>query len=121
VVRNTYQFGEGFVTGKGDSTAGIAGAVTSDLTVIGDLRDIALEGGKMIAGEEYSELILGLSVVGIGVTAATIARPMPVFPEVGSMIVPPGASAPDRSAPSTIASAMRSLIEPPGVLRSLLM
>jgi hypothetical protein len=73
VVRNTYQFGEGFVTGTGESTAGLAGAVTSDLTVIGDLRDIALEGGRMIAGEEYSELILGLSVVGVGLTAATIA------------------------------------------------
>jgi hypothetical protein len=73
VVRNTYQFSEGFVTGTGESTAGLAGAVTSDLTVIGDLRDIALEGGRMLAGEEYSELILGLSVVGVGVTAATIA------------------------------------------------
>lgn len=73
VVRNTYQFGEGFVTGKGDSNAGLAGAVTSDLTVIGDLRDIAAEGAKMLAGQEYSELILGLSVVGVGVTAATIA------------------------------------------------
>ncbi len=73
VVRNSMQFGEGFVTGQSDSTAGLAGAVTSDLTVIGDLRDIALEGGRMLAGEEYSELILGLSVVGVGVTAATIA------------------------------------------------
>lgn len=73
VVRNTWQFGEGFATGKGESTAGIAGAVTSDLTVIGDLRDIALEGGRMLAGEPYSELILSLSVVGVGVTAATIA------------------------------------------------
>ena len=73
VIRNTKQFGEGFVTGSGDSTAGIAGAVTSDLTVIGDLRDIALEGGRMLAGQPYSELILGLSVVGVGVTAATIA------------------------------------------------
>ncbi|MEQ1753815.1 MAG: hypothetical protein ABL973_06750 [Micropepsaceae bacterium] len=73
VVRNTYQFGEGFVTGKGDSNAGLAGAVTSDLTVIGDLRDIATEGAKMLAGQEYSDLILGLSVVGVGVTAATIA------------------------------------------------
>jgi hypothetical protein len=73
VIRNTKQFGEGFVTGSGESTAGIAGAVTSDLTVIGDLRDIALEGGRMLAGQPYSELILGLSVVGVGVTAATIA------------------------------------------------
>ena len=73
VVRNTLQFGEGFVTGKGDSNAGLAGAVTSDLTVIGDLRDIATEGTKFLAGQEYSELILGLSVIGVGVTAATIA------------------------------------------------
>ncbi len=73
VVRNTWQFGEGFATGEGDTNAGIAGAVSSDLTVIGDLRDIAAEGGKMLAGQEYSELILGLSVVGLGVTAATIA------------------------------------------------
>lgn len=73
VVRNTWQFGTGFATGQGDSNAGIAGAVTSDLTVIGDVRDIAAEGSKMLAGQDYSELILGLSVVGIGVTAATVA------------------------------------------------
>lgn len=73
VVRNTWAFGEGFVTGQGDTNAGLAGAVSSDLTVVGDVRDIAAEGTKMLAGEEYSELILGLSVVGIGVTAATIA------------------------------------------------
>lgn len=73
VVRNTYQFGEGFVTGKGDSNAGLVGAVTSDLTVIGDLRDISVEGTKMLADQEYSELVLGLSVVGVGLTAATIA------------------------------------------------
>src|SRR4051812_36270810 len=47
-----------------------------------------------------------------------MARPTPVFPEVGSMIVPPGLRAPERSASSTIASAMRSLIEPPGLARS---
>ena len=34
------------------------------------------------------------------------------------MIVPPGLSAPRRSASSTIDSAMRSLIEPPGLARS---
>ena len=43
---------------------------------------------------------------------------MPVLPEVGSTIVPPGLSAPLRSASSIIDSAMRSLIEPPGLARS---
>ncbi len=66
-------FLEGFVTGRGDSVAGLGGAITGDLTVYGDVRDIAIEGGKMLAGEEYSELILGLSAVGIAATAGTVA------------------------------------------------
>lgn len=63
----------GFVSGRGDSLAGLGGAITSDLTVYGDLRDITLEGGKMLAGEEYSPFILSLSAVGIAATAGTIA------------------------------------------------
>ena len=51
-------------------------------------------------------------------TAATMARPMPVLPLVGSMIVPPGLSAPDFSASSIMARPMRSLIDPPGFARS---
>jgi hypothetical protein len=47
-----------------------------------------------------------------------MARPTPVLPEVGSMMVPPGFSAPLASAASTMARAMRSLMEPPGLLRS---
>ncbi len=87
VVRNTYQFSEGFVTGKGDSNAGLAGAVTSDLTVIGDLRDIATEGTKMLADQEYSELVLGLSVVGVGLTAATIATGGGLIAKAGVSLV----------------------------------
>ena len=40
--------------------------------------------------------------------------------QVGSMIVPPGFSLPERSASSTIDSAIRSLIEAPGLARSCL-
>ena len=72
-LRSTTGFASGFVTGGGDSIAELAGAVTSDLTVVGDVRDIVIEGGKMIVGEDYSPLILGLSVVGIAVTGATVA------------------------------------------------
>src|SRR5437899_3468237 len=48
-------------------------------------------------------------------TTATIARPIPVLPEVPSMIVPPGLSSPAFSASSIIFTAMRSLIELPGL------
>lgn len=73
IARNTGDFASGFVTGEGTSVAGLAGAVTSDITVVGDVRDIAGEGGKMLAGQDYSELVLGLSVLGVAATVATVA------------------------------------------------
>ncbi|MEN6543592.1 hypothetical protein [Parvibaculum sp.] len=73
VVRNTGSFFEGFLTGEGGDTASFMGAITSDLTVVGDVRDIGSEGTKLINGEEYSQLVLGLSVVGLAATTATVA------------------------------------------------
>src|SRR5215813_3948720 len=49
-----------------------------------------------------------------------MASPIPVLPLVGSTIVPPGLSAPVRSASSIIASAMRSFTLPPGLRDSTL-
>lgn len=72
-VRGTGQFISGFATGSGEGAAGMAGSVISDFTVIGDLRDIGREGTKMMIGEPYSQLLLGLSAVGIAATAATVA------------------------------------------------
>src|SRR4051794_2603322 len=51
-------------------------------------------------------------------SAAAIASPTPVLPDVGSTIVPPGFSFPSRSAASIIASPIRSLFEPPGFMNS---
>ena len=49
-----------------------------------------------------------------------MASPMPVLPDVPSMIVPPGLSFPDFSASSIIFTAIRSLIELPGLVVSIL-
>ena len=73
VVRNAAGFATGFVTGEGASIAELAGAVTSDITVVGDVRDIVHEGGNYLAGKNYNELVLGLSVLGVAATGATIA------------------------------------------------
>jgi hypothetical protein len=51
-------------------------------------------------------------------TAATMASPMPVLPDVGSMITLSFVSTPRRSASSIIARPMRSLMLPPGLARS---
>ncbi|HEY4344000.1 MAG TPA: hypothetical protein VGN05_06635 [Parvibaculum sp.] len=73
VARNTGSFFEGFISGEGNDTSSFVGVVTSDLSVVGDVRDIGQEGAKLVKGEEYSRLVLGLSVVGLAVTTATVA------------------------------------------------
>lgn len=71
--RNAMDFGAGFFTGQGNTVAGLAGAVTSDLTVVGDVRDIIKEGSLKLAGEPYDELMLGLATVGLVATGASVA------------------------------------------------
>src|SRR2546422_8012977 len=53
-------------------------------------------------------------------TAAAIASPTPVLPDVASTISPPGLRRPSRSAASIIATPIRSLTEPPGLKNSAL-
>ena len=72
-LRNAEGAARGFVTGEIDGSAALAGALAADLTVIGDLRDIARETAKIAAGEDHSALILGLAAAGIAATAATYA------------------------------------------------
>lgn len=73
VVRNAGDFAGAYVTGYADSSAGLAGAVISDLTVVGDVRDIVREGGRAAVGDEYSEFLLTLAAIGLAAEAITIA------------------------------------------------
>lgn len=70
--KNITDFVDGFISGKGNNTVAIAGAVGSDFTVVGDARDLYKEYQKHQAGQEVDELIITLSGIGIGLTAATI-------------------------------------------------
>ncbi|MFS8039143.1 hypothetical protein ACI7BZ_19655 [Xanthobacter sp. AM11] len=72
-LRSAQAFGLGFVTGAPNDLAGLAGAAASDLMVWGDIRDAGREGLKLARGEDADELILGLSAVGLAVTAGTYA------------------------------------------------
>ena len=64
-------FGAGFITGQPEELAGFAGAALGDLMVWGDIRDASREGWRLARGEEADEFILGLSAVGLAVTAGT--------------------------------------------------
>ncbi len=64
-------FSSGFLSGKGANTSAISGAIISDLTVVGDARDLYKQYQLYTNGEEVNQLIIGLAGAGIGLTAAT--------------------------------------------------
>lgn len=66
-------FAMGLITGEPNDMAGFAGTTLGDLFVFGDIRDAVREGSRLATGEKVDELILGLSVVGLAVTAGTYA------------------------------------------------
>jgi hypothetical protein len=68
-----WRFARGFFAGNPDDVASLVGTATGDLLVIGDVRDAAREGWHMARGEEANQLVLGLSLGGIAVTAGTFA------------------------------------------------
>lgn len=70
-LRAASDFGHGFVVGARDSDAAFVGALASDVSGFGDLRDLALEGRKLLGGENADETIVALSAVGLAVSAAT--------------------------------------------------
>jgi hypothetical protein len=93
-MTNTSNFADGFIKGDSANLAGIAGAVSADFTVVGDVRDLRKEYTKHQQGEEINELIVILSGAGIGLTALTI----------GSL----GTAAPAKTGTSLIKIAVKS-------------
>lgn len=71
ILRGTTNFVNGFIKGEAKNGAQMAGAITSDLTLYGDLRDITIEGKKYIEDKPYDKLILGLSLAGATLSATT--------------------------------------------------
>lgn len=66
-------FARGFITGEPDNVVALAGTALGDLFVFGDIRDAVREGSRYAGGEEVDEVVLGLALVGIAVTAGTYA------------------------------------------------
>ena len=64
-------FGRGFLTGETKDGAGLVGAAAGDLIGWGDVRDLARESWHAATGQEVNKWLVGLSAVGLGVTAWT--------------------------------------------------
>lgn len=71
--RQVGRFADGFLDGSAESAAGVAGAITADFTVVGDVRDLNEQYDRYQRGQDVNELIVTLAGVGVGLTAATVA------------------------------------------------
>jgi hypothetical protein len=61
------------VNGDFDSEAGFACVVATDLTSVGDVRDLVAQGGNYLTGQPVNYFTLGIATVGLSLTAATIS------------------------------------------------
>lgn len=62
------QVGRGVLTGTGESAEALGGAVVADLFVFGDVRDLVIQAGRKLRGEETDPVLIGLSAGGILLT-----------------------------------------------------
>lgn len=71
--RTLNDFASGFIHGQAESSAGVAGALTSDFTVVGDARDLWEQYQLYVTGQQVNDLVVTLAGIGVGLTVATIA------------------------------------------------
>jgi hypothetical protein len=72
-LKTAENFTRGLIVGEPDDMVSLAGTALGDLFVFGDIRDAIREGSRYAQGKEVDPLILGLSAVGIAITAGTYA------------------------------------------------
>lgn len=69
-LRRFKDVGIGAISGRGETLESLAGVVAADLLVVGDIRDIVLQGSRYMADGEADPVILSLSVIGLATTLA---------------------------------------------------
>jgi len=62
------RFAHGAASGEPKDTASLLGSLSLDFFVIGDIRDIVVQGYREIAHDDGDRLILGLSAIGLATT-----------------------------------------------------
>ena len=62
------RFGKGMATGEANDLASLAGSTTLDLFVLGDIRDLLVQGYKEFKTDDGDLVILALSGVGLATT-----------------------------------------------------
>ncbi len=63
---------EGVLEGKSDETMGQFSALISDFLIIGDIRDLAIQGKHYLSNEKVDNIIVALSGIGLVASASTV-------------------------------------------------
>ena len=76
-TRNSFEykkekFIQGIIQGNSDEDIGRVSAIASDFLVIGDIRDLVIEGMHYSNNEKVDKLMLSLSTLGLLATASTV-------------------------------------------------
>jgi len=69
-LRKAKSVGMGALSGRGKDLESLLGAVASDFFLVGDVRDLVIEGGKQLLDGESDEFIILLSFIGVVTTLA---------------------------------------------------
>jgi len=69
-TRRFKDIGMGAISGRGETLESLAGVVAADMLVVGDIRDILLQGSRYLADGETDPVILSLSIIGLATTIA---------------------------------------------------
>ena len=67
---HTKRVARGFVTGSGDSIDELAGGITSDMIVYGDVRDLVKQGYYKVTGKETDPVTAALAGIGLATEVA---------------------------------------------------
>lgn len=70
MLRRIRDGGLGALSGRGTNLESLLGAVAADFFIVGDIRDLVIEGGKQVLDGDSDEVVLLLSIVGIVTTLA---------------------------------------------------
>lgn len=69
-LRRARDVGQGALTGQGRTLEGLLGAVTADMLLVGDIRDLVIQGTRLALDGEADPVITALSALGIALTVA---------------------------------------------------
>ncbi len=69
-VRAAKDLGWGALTGRGETLEGLVGAVGADFFVVGDLRDLVIQGTAAASRDDPDEVVAALSLFGLTTTLA---------------------------------------------------